>query len=407
VANKGIERNDETIEIMMLQGPPIDKVCALALVLNHQYGIDLKDPEALRRVTLRFQHAHPALVGKIVEVDVTNRYHDEHGHYKAPSATQMEARRFDLLEQPGVEFVCADLAGNNQTGFLKKLPFPFAWLIREQYELPHTVANDVSHRTGVIMRMLPICADYFLMASHQANLERLHEKWQSFRQEFFFLRELIERYYPDLRSLDLLKHPLTIVGQAFHRYARGEDVEAIRKFLDVWLSQFEEARRNDPKSKKPEELIEMLGDRLSTWKIGTTDVLFVDGSVHPGVPRALFKNERPAAIVSRDDDGCVAIQFSMKRRFTDDAVRYLYEDLDHREPGLWYLHPRPNGILSNILNGTPAVRKSPSMRTTEEIEDALRDHLAGHVVEVKRSNHHKGRGANRGSRGQRHPERNR
>ena len=139
-----------TKAVMMLQGPPMDKVVALALVCKHELGIDPSDPKALKALYIVFEHTHPDMKGHVLDIDVTERYHGLAG-----SATEMVARRLGLLELPGIETVLRDVNSNNngdqgrklRGGWLKGLNWSFVKLVREAYTFPHDESSHTADAT--------------------------------------------------------------------------------------------------------------------------------------------------------------------------------------------------------------------------------------------------------------------
>ena len=347
----------------MLQKPAIDKIVALYLVLKYEHKVsDPSSAKALEEVQILFEDTNPELVGQIQDIDITERYHDEHGKFRAPSAAELEAKRLGVADYPGVKEVLEELARNNRSGCLKQSPLSFAWLVLEMPTFPHEGVDDATWKESVVKNFLPIVGRWMSFATGEEATSK--KKWQEFKITFslwpYFKGDWV-----------FTRHPATLVGQAFRLYCAGASPAFVRNFIKAWALLFATARKLDKRRRNPLEIERDHADRgvkKHCWQIGEGKVIVLETDDARDV-RVAFTQERPDAIVSRKSSGNTSILFSLWPgvRYTKTQVGKLYEALAEAEPGLWYLEERTQGPLPIVMNGGEKVKRRATERTLEEI----------------------------------------
>ncbi len=266
----------------------------------------------------------------VPDIDVRDPYNRGN---RFGSATQRVAAEAGIAGEPAVKELVTLLNRNNENGFLKSFPYSLVWLIRELYEVGHSV-DAYTHRRQVIELMWPVLDTYFGAA--EVNL-------------------------PAVVTID---RPFTMDGYIRLMEIRGFDDDQIEAALYPLDRAFGKAETRRQQARERAKAIE---PRLFT-------VRQVDGSLAPGhlietddqkVAGPYFKaSPGIALLVVRMRSGRYAI-FCRGRQ----NMRPVFNALEAVEPGKWFLDERPQSPL--VLNGSQSRNAEPSQLSPTEIVELI------------------------------------
>ena len=312
-----------------------DKLCALYVMTVSRLHTTLDNIELIFEDELKGQ----LVPSGVLDIDVRKKYH-ELGY---GSATDVVATIYSLTDVPGMNHLLAILAKNNGSGYLKDYPQSLVALIRKMYEVAHNVPWH-EHRVQVIRLFWPVMETYFATAHKDLDFVEVAEQPFSFR------------------DYELMLH----IARAEGSLTRRDN-----DHLDELLRAFEKAATRDAQATERAQSIvpTEFGVRVQGGGSAQGHLITTDDSRLS----AKYFRERQGfvVLVTRTRDGNAAIFVR-----GDQNLKPLYDELDRREPDIWYLKvPDVPGKSPMILNGSDSKKQPPTQLTDSDLMTIIGRHF--------------------------------
>lgn len=266
------------------------------------------------------------------------------------SATEALACEFsDLLTIPGVPLLIKDLNTNNGSfdrkngrsekgGWLKSLPFSFAALIRNLFDMGEEPIK-------IVRWYFRIFTVYYAV---QLRIERKVD----------LVREGWENFVTTLPNIGCSEHPLTLSGYAHNLWLLGKTEAEIKNEVLFWSQMFMKAKRW---REKAEEIAHLCDKKF--FPLGNKMIVAV-AIGHPLASSKLL-NSRNVVVINHNPDETIAILTNLPHGNLDILRRHL--------PG-WRLERRFQYPML-LLGSTSRDNTKGYSKTTEQLVELIRQHV--------------------------------
>ncbi len=295
-------------KILMPKGIKIDQIVALALLLE---VLKVKFEE----VEFFFHDLDQDVPEDAYDLDAREHYP------RGKSATEVVAERHGATVGP----LLAELARNNQTGFMRQGEKSFALIAQKVYDLRASTVPARAHQIEVLRHFVKV-GECYLRASRTGKLGA-----KTLADGFGFKPDASKRI-----------HHLS--GYISYLVEEGKADEAQAEFA-WWHKKFDAAAAATVRAeKRVESLPEVVARKVGGLTVAT---ISANADEVAGQTFKRFQNLDLLVVVSRDN---VAVLPNFKAEVDLQKMQTLHTVLEQAEPGAWHLEPR--GSTALVLNGS-------------------------------------------------------
>ncbi len=296
--------------IVLSECPPIDKVAAKVLT-ERALGVSLPIVQFWGHPVCPQEQLRKWESEDIFPIDLGEEKYHSAG---CKSATEAVASFFYINLSWAESRLLDIIAKNNRSGYLKGLPYPIAWIMRELYKLPGYDHREVLDHAGKVISAWLDGKELSVKRTERPEtdpvLERLIEKTDPHRQ---FAPFTVSRYIRDL-------------------WLAGQSPKFIAESAQYWIDGYDKAKRAIEEGKHnfaSMNKVKFMAGELNGWAIETNDPFVVKaGSYASGV------------LIAKNGAGQAVIQTNRMN------VTALARELKACEDGKWH-HQDQQGIIMN------------------------------------------------------------